>query len=610
MKRLVALLLMAFTILSPFHIAECQVKETFGTSNLSYQHSAMYGMDSLIANKLHRQISALSSLWKGFRSFGSDPEHETTFSFLFKGQFVKSGGPNNDKINRSMDYGSQIYLPDTVLVRGEDVPVRYSYSYNADGRIISELIEKWQDSQWIDSLLYAWTYDEYGREYTQLDQVWQDSQWVNDEFVSYGYDANGNASTVLTDKWQNSQWTNLTSTTYTYDSNGNALAKLLIYWQDSLWVKEYGERYIYDANGNMLTMLHELYDSTQTVYYSWQATFTYDANGNVLTETDQDIYLRNLNYLNTCILYYKYKYDSSDHLIENLIFDSCNNDTVRVDCTYDAHGDQTSESEWDGYQPYLTLLQHDTTTYSYDSNGNLALLVHHTLQNSTSDLTYGAVSFNRIGNFYDYFGDTISLAWEQLQVPAVRVAFFTAQTGLDSVSLTWNTLYEENNMAFNILRKTRIENGFSIITGSTEGKTPHVPGINEAGERYSFVDSRLEGAGTYSYKLQAINNNGSTSDLTTIQVNVEAPSEYALYQNYPNPFNPSTTITFDLNQASIVTLDIYNVLGQKVAVWNYGTMNPGRYNEVINMSRYASGVYFYRLVAGNFVQTKKLMLVK
>jgi beta-xylosidase len=90
---------------------------------------------------------------------------------------------------------------------------------------------------------------------------------------------------------------------------------------------------------------------------------------------------------------------------------------------------------------------------------------------------------------------------------------------------------------------------------------------------------------------------------------------FELKQNYPNPFNPSTSIEFDLKEGSTVTLDIYNVLGQRVVEQSYGTMNAGRYNENIKLDAFASGVYFYGInVVGNdgqrFVSMKKLLMIK
>lgn len=93
------------------------------------------------------------------------------------------------------------------------------------------------------------------------------------------------------------------------------------------------------------------------------------------------------------------------------------------------------------------------------------------------------------------------------------------------------------------------------------------------------------------------------------------PGRFSISQNYPNPFNPSTTIQFQLKETSAVTLEIFNVLGQRVEGWNYGTMGPGMYYREIDLSGFASGVYFYRISArgdggNNFVSVKKLMLVK
>ncbi len=93
------------------------------------------------------------------------------------------------------------------------------------------------------------------------------------------------------------------------------------------------------------------------------------------------------------------------------------------------------------------------------------------------------------------------------------------------------------------------------------------------------------------------------------------PRAFALYQNYPNPFNPSTTIRFDLKEASMVTLDLYDILGRRVREWSYGTMAAGTYERNIDFSNYSSGVYFYRIVATGgdgqrFVSIKKALLMK
>jgi hypothetical protein len=89
-----------------------------------------------------------------------------------------------------------------------------------------------------------------------------------------------------------------------------------------------------------------------------------------------------------------------------------------------------------------------------------------------------------------------------------------------------------------------------------------------------------------------------------------APNAFALNQNYPNPFNPSTEIRFSIPQSSLVHLDIYNLIGQKVSSLINKELPAGNYSEKFDASRLSSGIYFYTLRAGSHVETKKMMLIK
>jgi len=88
------------------------------------------------------------------------------------------------------------------------------------------------------------------------------------------------------------------------------------------------------------------------------------------------------------------------------------------------------------------------------------------------------------------------------------------------------------------------------------------------------------------------------------------PTEFVLSQNYPNPFNPTTTIHFEIPEESYISLRVYNLLGQEVMKVLDEKREAGRYDVSIDGSTIASGVYFYRLVADNYIETKKLLLLR
>lgn len=124
----------------------------------------------------------------------------------------------------------------------------------------------------------------------------------------------------------------------------------------------------------------------------------------------------------------------------------------------------------------------------------------------------------------------------------------------------------------------------------------HVAATNAvfAGGAYSPADSFTTGTG-----IDAV----SESDNGI-------PRTFALYQNYPNPFNPTTIIRYDVPRSSQVTIRVYDVLGREVTTLVDSKVSPGKYSVDFNGARYASGVYFFRMTAGNYVSIQKMLLLK
>lgn len=141
---------------------------------------------------------------------------------------------------------------------------------------------------------------------------------------------------------------------------------------------------------------------------------------------------------------------------------------------------------------------------------------------------------------------------------------------------------------------------------------------------YSTVASL--GDGTYYWRVSAMNSSGLTtfgsgSDTAPFRFTIGQavstedgpggiPTQYSLEQNFPNPFNPTTNIAFSIPQAGSVSINVYNILGQQVASVTQGRFAAGTHTVTFNASSLSSGVYIYQLRAGNFIQTRKLTLVK
>jgi hypothetical protein len=100
--------------------------------------------------------------------------------------------------------------------------------------------------------------------------------------------------------------------------------------------------------------------------------------------------------------------------------------------------------------------------------------------------------------------------------------------------------------------------------------------------------------------------------VTSVSDKSVSPRSYNLAQNYPNPFNPNTTINYEVPKTGLVIIKVYNILGKEVASLVNDEKQAGHYSIQFSASKYklSSGVYFYRMQAGNFVETKKLILMK
>ena len=187
----------------------------------------------------------------------------------------------------------------------------------------------------------------------------------------------------------------------------------------------------------------------------------------------------------------------------------------------------------------------------------------------------------------------------------VELNSFTASLSDRNVKLYWQTASELNNRGFDIERcALSAERLAWDKVGFVNGK-----GTTTETTNYSFIDEPTQ-SGLYSYRLKQIDFDGSFKYSSEVDVNFIFENDFRISQNYPNPFNPSTTIEYQIPQASFVTIKVYDVLGKEV-VTLVNEVKPAGIHEVnFEPKNLTSGLYLYKIKAGSFEQTRKMLLLK
>lgn len=258
--------------------------------------------------------------------------------------------------------------------------------------------------------------------------------------------------------------------------------------------------------------------------------------------------------------------------------------------------------------------------YSNSKDGGLTWSVNERLSGSF-DPHLGWPQQNKMGDYFDMISDNQGafLSWaatfngeqdvyfsriiDSTSIVPVELVSFTSMIEGNKVALNWLTASELNNRGFEIERS--VDNATWTIVGFSEGK-----GTTTETQYYNFIDD-ISGQSfkKYFYRLKQVDFNGNFkySDVTEV---IKVPSQFNLAQNYPNPFNPNTTIKYAISNPQLVTLKVYDVLGKEVITLVNQMQSGGDYEVEFNAEELGSGVYYYQLTAGEFVSTKKMILIK
>ena len=245
-----------------------------------------------------------------------------------------------------------------------------------------------------------------------------------------------------------------------------------------------------------------------------------------------------------------------------------------------------------------------------------------TISNQDGQNTIDAIGIRQTVNILDLLLDGIRIAtsWSNAPLP-VELSSFTASVVGNSIEINWRTETEVNNYGFEIERTSPRPSPYEGEGGEAGRGWEKIGFVNGNGnsnspKSYSFTDTDVL-SGKYSYRLKQIDNDGQFEYSKAIEVAIGLPDKFELSQNYPNPFNPTTKIRYSIPRSTEyysvlqdVRLKIYDILSNEVATLVNEQKEPGYYEVEFSASELASGVYLYRLQAGSFISTKKMIVVK
>ena len=233
------------------------------------------------------------------------------------------------------------------------------------------------------------------------------------------------------------------------------------------------------------------------------------------------------------------------------------------------------------------------------------------------DLPFGTdinVAIADTGSFvilqpYDYSRLRLLINYNMESINPVELKTFNAITKNNSVVLDWTTATEINNLGFEVQRLN--DSNIEKLKGWVNIGFVNGNGTTTLENQYTFTDNQIVD-GKYLYRLKQIDFDGSFNYSNVVDIIVESlPKEFSLSDNYPNPFNPSTKISWQSPVGIWQTIKLFDLLGTEIETIVDGYYEAGSHSKLyIVNSALPSGVYLYRLQAGDYVQTKKMMLLK
>lgn len=393
---------------------------------------------------------------------------------------------------------------------------------------------------------------------------------INDSIykITYSYDTRGSLVKTLYERLYEGKWDTTSKASSIYDANGNLLSFVLEYGRNGVVTNSYKSNYYYGPDGKLLNIIASSY-LNGSLMQSGRTSYTYDASGNIASA-----------------LY-----------------------------------EVGSFNGW---------ASSGRSTYTYDSKGNILTALNENWQANSW------INGSRTTNTYDTDNNLLTSLSEIWMDSAWQNLSRAAYTYLSPRHML-SALYEEweNDAWKNSSRAKGTYDGNGNMTSELEEEWTNNAWVNYSKANYTYDthNNAIKGesfqwssdgkwipykgglAMSYNNGIDVLDISGSVAEvqyqaITGIESTPVAINDYSLAQNYPNPFNPSTTINYFLKKAGNVKLTVFDALGKIVSVVVDEYKPAGNYSVKFDASSLPSGMYIYRLEAGEYTASRKFILMK
>ncbi len=461
--------------------------------------------------------------------------------------------------------------------------------------VVSTLSEEWDGSDWGGTSRSI-----YNRSGGQLDNIIfqdrSDGSWENATRAIPAYDSSDRLQTCTLQQWDTdtNDWSDATRTTRTYNGEGQVERATTEIWNEGDWQIAGRSHFTYTATGNAEVQRNEAcMGSCSTPSPTWLNTYrvtnTYDGSDRLSTKVEENWDLVNLRWIEDQTTDYDYSMPSTVVAVRT---DAGDNNVGRSTTTLNGDDLPTEiiDDTWAGEWVRETREEPTYTTLGGDTK-----LARSLSQTCTSGCTSASPSW----------GNEFQTLFSYTEVLPVELTSFTATEAEGAARLAWTTATETNNAGFEVQRRLGADAAFAPI-GFVEGA-----GTTDRPQSYRFTDDMLPfEAEQVAYRLRQVDLDGTMAYSPEVEFSRAVPERLVLRGNYPNPFQGRTLIRYELPQASFVQIDIFNVLGQRVAQLVDHRQPAGR-NEIVFEARdLPSGVYFIRLEADGRSQFQQITVVQ